>query len=83
MKTKCNLVSLRLIYFMFIGYLKTGSRDAGGGGGSSEPTEPPLDPPLVSADFFIVSADFFTISDGDIVTLVIFHGRVFDSGLFH
>ena len=39
-----NLVSLRPNYFNFIGYLKMG----GGGGerGSSEPPEPPLDPPL-------------------------------------
>ena len=37
-----NLVSLRLNYFIFIGYLKTGEGD----GGSSEPLESALDPPL-------------------------------------
>ena len=38
-----NPTSLRPNYFIFIGYLKTG----GGEGGSNEPPEPPLDPPLV------------------------------------
>ena len=37
-----NLVSVRPNYFIFIGYLKTG----GGEGGSSDPPETPLDPPL-------------------------------------
>ena len=37
-----NLVSLRPNYFIFIGYLKMGDKE----GGSSEPPEPPLDPPL-------------------------------------
>ena len=38
------MVSLRPNYFSFIGYLKTG----GGQGGSGEPHEAPLDPPIAS-----------------------------------
>ena len=38
-----NLVSLRPNYFIFIGYLKTGGGEEGG---SLEPPEPSLDPPL-------------------------------------
>ena len=41
-ENEINLVSLRPNYFIFKGYLKTG----GQGGCSSEPPEPPLDPPL-------------------------------------
>ena len=41
-----DLVSLRLNYFFFIGYLKTGDRE--GGSSTSEPPEPPLDPPVTN-----------------------------------
>ena len=37
------MVSLRPNYFIFVGYLKMGSPE----GGSSEPSESPLDPPLI------------------------------------
>ena len=40
-----NLVPSRPTYFIFIGYLKTGV--GGHGGGSSDPHEPILDPPLL------------------------------------
>ena len=43
-----NFVSLRPNYINFIGSLKTGTE-----GGSSEPPEPPLDPPLVCNEMHI------------------------------
>ena len=54
-----KLVSLRPNYFIFIGYLKTGN----GGGGSSEPRDPLLDPPLTYANLHMyclyISLDSF------------------------
>ena len=53
-----KLVSLRSNYFIFIGYLKTGD-----GGGSSEPRDPLLDPPLTHANLHMycshISLDSF------------------------
>ena len=59
MKMINNLVSLRAIYFISIGNLKTG----GQGGGLSEPPELPLDPPLESIlSIPEVAGDCITVS---------------------
>ena len=51
------MVSLRPNYFMFIGYLKTGDTERG----SSEPPEPPLDPPLLKISDKIVPSGAFLL----------------------
>ena len=57
-----NLASLRPNYCIFIGYFKTAG--AGGGGVSSEPPEPSLDPPLMKILVYYEIIWFALYTDG-------------------